>query len=196
MKNGLLTLNVLLVLAVAVLFYLHFSGAKKTTAIRVATASAPADPPFRIAYFEMDSIENSFKMVKEVKTELRKREDVMNSELSKMEKDYRTKASQYQAQAANMNQSQSEMAQRDMLQTQQAMQSRKQQMEQEYQEFQMRKLKDVRTKIEDFLKAFNRNNSYSYIVSYEPGLFYYKDTAYNITQDVIKGLNAEYGKKK
>lgn len=196
MKNGLLTLNVLLVLAVAVLFYLHFSGAKKTETLRATTVSAPAEVPFRIAYFEMDSIENSFKMVKEVKTELRKREEVMNSELSKMEKDYRSKASQYQAQAANMNQTQSEMAQRDMLQTQQTMQSRKQQMEQEYQEFQMRKLKDVRTKIEDFLKAFNRNNSYSYIVSYEPGLFYYKDTAYNITKEVIKGLNAEYGKKK
>jgi outer membrane protein len=197
MKNGLVILNVVLLAAVAVLFYLHFSTAKKTDPVRVAGSNTSAsNEAFRIAYFEMDSIENAFSMVKDVKGELGKREDAMNNELTRMEKDYRNKAAQYQAQAQNMNQTQSEMAQRDMMQTQQAMQGRKQQMEQEYQEFSMRKLKDVRTKIEDFLKEYNRNTNYSYIVSYEPGLFYYKDTAYNITADLIKGLNAEYGKKK
>jgi outer membrane protein len=197
MKNGLVILNVVLLAAVAVLFYLHFSTAKKTDPVRVAgTNTSSSNETFRIAYFEMDSIENAFSMVKDVKGELGKREDAMNNELTRMEKDYRNKAAQYQAQAQNMNQTQSEMAQRDMMQTQQAMQGRKQQMEQEYQEFSMRKLKDVRTKIEDYLKEYNRNSNYSYIVSYEPGLFYYKDTAYNITADLIKGLNAEYGKKK
>ncbi|MCW3074732.1 MAG: hypothetical protein JWP69_1801 [Flaviaesturariibacter sp.] len=197
MKNGLVILNVVLLAAVAVLFYLHFSTAKKTDPVRVAgSTNSAANGAFRIAYFEMDSIENAFSMVKDVKAELGKREDAMNNELTRMEKDYRNKASQYQAQAQNMNQTQSEMAQRDMMQTQQAMQGRKQQMEQEYQEFSMRKLTDVRTKIEEYLKQYNRNSNYSYIVSYEPGLFYYKDTAYNITGDLIKGLNAEYGKKK
>ena len=197
MKNGLVILNVVLLAAVAVLFYLHFSTAKKTDPVRVAGSNtSTSNEAFRIAYFEMDSIENAFSMVKDVKGELGKREDAMNNELTRMEKDYRNKAAQYQAQAQNMNQTQSEMAQRDMMQTQQAMQGRKQQMEQEYQEFSMRKLKDVRTKIEDYLKEYNRNSNYSYIVSYEPGLFYYKDTAYNITADLIKGLNAEYGKKK
>jgi outer membrane protein len=196
MKNGLLLLNGVLLLAVAVLFYLHFSSARKADPVSVTTPAKSENTNFRIAYFEMDSIENAFSMVKDVKSELGKREDAMNSELTRMERDYRAKASQYQAQAQTMNQTQSEMAQRDMMQTQQAMQGRKQQMEQEYQDFQMRKLKDVRTKIEDFLKAYNRNNTYSYIVSYEPGLFYYKDTAYNITADVIKGLNSEYTKKK
>jgi outer membrane protein len=198
MKNGLLILNVVLLAAVAVLFYLHFSTAKKTDLTRTAgvTTNAASSTSFRIAYFDMDSIANSFSMVKEVKSELSKREDAMNNELVRMEKEYRSKAAQYQAQAANMNQAQSEMAQRDMMQMQQAMQGRKQQMEQDYQEFQMRKQLDVRTKIEDFLKQYNQNNTYSYIVSYEPGLFYYKDTAYNITGDVIKGLNADYGKKK
>ena len=32
------------------------------------------------------------------------------------------------------------------------------------------------------------------IISYEPGLFYYKDTAYNITEDLVKGLNEKYKK--
>ncbi|RYZ00497.1 MAG: OmpH family outer membrane protein [Chitinophagaceae bacterium] len=199
MKNGLVLLNVVLLVAVGVLFYLHFSSSKATeprpaVAAAVSPASAPAGS-CRIAYFEMDSIESAYSMVKDVKSELGKKEDAMNSELSRLEKDYRSKASEYQAQAVNMNQTQSEMAQRDMLQRQQIIQSRESQLKAEYQDLQMRKLTDVRKKIEDFLKEYNKNGSYSYIVSYEPGLFYYRDSAYNITGDVIKGLNDQYKTK-
>ena len=54
----------------------------------------------------------------------------------------------------------------------------------------------MKKKIEDFLTEYNKDKNYSYIVSYEQGLFYYKDTAYNITDDVIKGLNEQYKNKK
>jgi outer membrane protein len=60
----------------------------------------------------------------------------------------------------------------------------------------MRKMRDVKSRIEDYLKEYNAQKGYSYIVAYEPGLFYYKDTAYNITPDIIKGLNQRYIKKK
>jgi outer membrane protein len=193
MKNGLLVLNIVLLVAVGVLFWLHFSkpAAPATASVPVARAEG-SNGQCRIAYFEMDSIENSFSMVKDVKSELDRKEEQMRNELGRMEKEYRSKAAQYQAQAVNMNQTQSEIAQRDMLQTQQVMQSREQQLKQEYQDLQMRKLQDVRTKIEAYLKDYNKNGAYSYIVSYEPGLIFYKDSAYNITGDVIKGLNAGY----
>ncbi|TCJ17606.1 OmpH family outer membrane protein [Flaviaesturariibacter flavus] len=194
MKNGLLVLNLVLLVAVGVLFWLHFSKPAAVAAANLPQARTEGGTAgqCRIAYFEMDSIENAFSMVKDVKSELDRKEGQMRNELGRMEKEYRNKAQQYQAQAVNMNQTQSELAQRDMLQTQQVMQSREQQLKQEYQDLQMRKLQDVRSKIEAFLKEYNRNGAYSYIVSYEPGLIFFKDSAYNITGDLIKGLNAEY----
>jgi outer membrane protein len=196
MKNGLLVFNFVLLVLIGVLFYLHFSSGSKTNIVTASSSKpVPSNNSFRIAYFEMDSVESSFAMVKDVKSELSKKEDALNAELVRMEKDYRSKAAQYQSQAQTMNQTQSEMAQRDMLQTQQTMQGRKQQMEQDYQEFQMRKQKDINARIEDFLKEYNKAKNYSYIVSYEPGLFYYKDTAFNITADLVKGLNEQYKKK-
>ena len=195
MKNGILIFNIILLILVGVLFYLHFTqdekGVKSNANDKVTTN--PGD--FKIAYFEMDSIENSFAMVKDVKAELSKKEEAINNELEKLEKNYRNKIAKYQAQGASMTQVQSEMAQRDVMQLQQNIQSRRQQLEQEYQELQMRKLKDVKTRIEDFLKDFNKDKRYSYILSYEPGLFYYRDSAYNITADVITGLNSRYDKK-
>jgi outer membrane protein len=79
---------------------------------------------------------------------------------------------------------------------QQSMQNRKQALDQEYQDYYMRKMKDVKTKIEDYLKKYNSQKQFSFIFAYDPGLFYYRDTAYNITIDVIKGLNEGYTKKK
>lgn len=197
MKNGLLVLNVVLLIAVAVLFYLHFSSGTPTVkkqATNQQTNSSGSD--FKIAYFEMDSLENSFAMVKDVKTELGKKEDAITSELSRLEKNYQNKIAQYQAQGATMNQVQSENAQRDVMQMQQNMQNRKQALDKEYQDYYIRKMKDVKTKIEDFLKEYNNNKGYSYILASDPGLFYYRDTTYNITNELITGLNKQYVKKK
>jgi outer membrane protein len=73
---------------------------------------------------------------------------------------------------------------------------KKQELDSKYQDLYMRKSREVKSKIEDYLKEYNNQKGYAYIVVYEPGLIYYKDTLYNITPDVIKGLNARYAKKK
>lgn len=194
MKNGLLALNIVLLVAVGVLFYLQFSGDRKPKAVApVVTAGGKQEPGHcRIAYFEMDSIEGAYALVKDVKAVLDRKEEEINSELARMERDYRSKAAEYQAQAVNMNQTQSEMAQRDMMQRQQNMQAREASLRQEYQVLQANKQQEVRKKIEEFLKGYNANGTYTYIMSYEPGLFFYKDSSFNITGDVIKGLNADY----
>jgi outer membrane protein len=198
MNRGLLILNVVLLVAVAILFYLHFSGGAKKEIQPVVTkadnASVPGD--FRIAYFEMDSIENSFSMVKDVKRELGKEEERMNNEMASLEKSYRNKIALFQKQAqTGMSQVQSESANREVLQLQESIRGRKQELDSKYQDLYMRKMRDVKTKIEDFLKDYNAQKGFSYILAYEPGLFYYRDTAYNITNDVILGLNQLYKKK-
>lgn len=197
MKNGILILNAVLLVLVGVLFYLHFSSNNKSSVKKSDTKTTEnITPDFKIAYFEMDSLESSFEMVKDVKNELSKKEEAISNELERLDRSYRNKAAQYQSQAQTMTQVQSEMATRDMMQMQQNMQSRQKQLDSEYQDFYMRKMKDVKNRIEDYLKQYNAEKGYTYIFAYEPGLFYYRDTTYNITGDVVKGLNDQYKKKK
>ena len=198
MKSGTIIFNAILLVLVGVLYYLHFSAQPRSQASKAtvkAAGNTTAPEEFRIAYFEMDSLEASFAMVKDVKTELSRKEDAVTSELRRMEKNYQDKLGRYQAQAATMTQVQSESATKDMMQMQQQMQNRKQALDQEYQDFYMRKMKEVKTQIEDYLKAYNAEKGYSYILAYEPGLFYYRDTVYDITDDLIRGLNDTYKKK-
>lgn len=151
-----------------------------------------------MAYFEMDSVENNFQIVKDVKAEMNKKEDEINSELNKLGKDIQQRYNYYQSQAqtGSMTQSQSDAASQDLKAMDDQLKNRKQALDNDYNDFVTRKMKDIKTKIEDFLKEYNKDKNYAYIVSYEQGLFYYRDTAYNITDDVIKGLNEMYKNKK
>jgi hypothetical protein len=63
-------LNIVLVIAVGVLFYLHFaSPASSQTAVAGGAKQVPAGS-FKIAYFETDSIQNHFDYYKEIVAEL------------------------------------------------------------------------------------------------------------------------------
>lgn len=196
MKNASLIFNVVLTLAVGVLFYLHFtSNRQNTVASKNTTTGSKAEGQTRIAYFEMDSLTNSFSMVKDVKSELAKEEDKMNNELNRLQKMYNDRIVFYQKQAETMSQVESEKANRDILQLQENIRGKKQEMDQKYQDLYMRKMQDVKSKIEEFLKDYNKSKGYSYILAYEPGIIYYRDTVYNITNDLVKGLNSQYKKK-
>ena len=50
---------------------------------------------------------------------------------------------------------------------------------------------DIQLKLKDFLAEFNQDNQYTYIFTTGNGLDYmvYKNEAYNITNEVIEGMN-------
>ncbi|MCC7400032.1 MAG: OmpH family outer membrane protein [Chitinophagaceae bacterium] len=198
MRSLLLALNVILLAAVGYLYYLHFDSKKATIQSVASEGKDVITSPnsFRIAYFEMDSVEKKFQMVKDVKEELSKKEDAMNNEIDILSRSFQQKANDYQGKVQSMTQPQSESATQDLMRMQDQIKNRRQSLNQEYNDLVTRKMTDVRSKIEKFLKEYNKDKGYSYIISYEPGLFYYKDTIYNITNDVVNGLNEMYKGKK
>lgn len=197
MKNASIILNAVLLVAVGVLFYLHFSSKQKAqpAVVRSAVGSDSAVTDFRIAYFELDSINNSFAMMKDVKSILTREEDKITNEISRLQKLYNDKLTQYQNQG-EMSAVQSDAATREMMNLQDRIRNQKQEMDQKYQDLWMRKMQEVKLRVEDFLKEYNKTKGYSYIFAYEPSFIYYRDTIYNITSDLVKGLNEEYKEKK
>ena len=191
MKKGMIIWNVVLsVLSAYFLFQFVSGGAAKT----LSKAKATPAGPFKMAYFEMDSVEANFELVKELKDELLKKEQGIEQEMQKMANNMQQRYNYYQQQANTglMNQSQSDAAGRELRNLEEQMKNRKQALDAEYGDFVMRRQNEIKAKIEEYLREYNNASSYTYIVSYEPGLFYYKDTAYNITADLVKGLNERY----
>lgn len=193
MKNGLLIWNVILTLAAGYLLFNQFSSKKsKGTTVNMAGGDSTVNSAgFKIAYFEMDSVEANFNMVKEVKKEISQKDAEYSNNLRQIDQAYKDKYNEFASQET-MTPEQNEAAQNVLRQLADKLKDQKQGIDQQYQDFVMRKNLEIKKEIEKYLQTYNEVKKYSYIIAYEPGLFYYRDSAYNITADVIKGLNSTY----
>ncbi|MBA4139543.1 MAG: OmpH family outer membrane protein [Segetibacter sp.] len=196
MKSPLLALNIILLILVGVLFYLHFSSSKKTEIKSAATTDANIAGPFKIAYFEMDSIENNYEYLKDVRNELKGKEQGLTTQLNQMKNRYMNKVNKFQQEGQTMTQERQGTIQQDLLQEQKMIQNKEQAMGHDLQDASFKKMQEVNKTIEDFLKEFNKDKMYSYILAYQPGTIYYKDQRFDITPAVLQGLNNSYRKKK
>jgi len=152
---------------------------------------------FKVAYFDMDSVEAHYEAFKEAQTDLKNQENSMNQELSSLDRANQKKIEAWRQKGNAMTQAEGEQAQQEYQQMQQEFQSRKQTLEQAlYKNTEDRKT-SIRKSIESYLRDYNRQKNFSYIIQYDANSFIYaKDTAYNITNDVVDGLNAAYKKNK
>jgi outer membrane protein len=199
MKNGLIVLNVVLLIGVAILFYLHFSSPSKKGDPNSVKGSKDSivyssGSGSRIAYFEMDSIDNSFEMVKDVKDELNKKDEENQRIANDLDRTYEKRYNELGASAKTPEQV--EAARQELMQMQADHNKRKQDLVDQKNALQFTRIQDIQKNIEEYLKDFNKDKGYNFIFSYERGLIYFRDTMYNITSDIVKGLNDVYKKKK
>jgi len=195
MKQLSLALNIVLLILVAVLFYLHFNSKKTPSATVKKEAPVNEQSVPHIAYFEMDSLQANYSYFKDALSLLHGKEQSMNAELAGLERSYQKKVTEWQQKGPTMSQSEADAAQRENAQLQQNYQRTKQALEEAYAKQSMDFKKDIKLKIEQFLKEYNKDNRYAYVLSYEPDFIFYKDSAFNITSDLVKGLNSTYKKK-
>lgn len=55
--------------------------------------------------------------------------------------------------------------------------------------------KEINDSLKNFIKVFNKDNRFSYILSKSGNNILYADSAYDVTDDIVKGLNARYKAK-
>jgi outer membrane protein len=196
MKNISTVLSVLALVLTGILFYLHFSSKKVTTVQSVKTEAA-VSKDFSIAYFDIDSLQEHYDYYKDALADMKKREASMNGELQGLKNKFQQRYQHFQDNARTMTQVDGENAQRELARMEQAYRSKEAELQDNLRNQQMEMTKKMRKEIESYLADYNKDKGYSYIFSYEPGfIMYYKDSMYNITPDVIKGLNDLYKDKK
>ncbi len=198
MNKGLLALNIVLLAAVGILFFLFFS--KKDTVVSERTPSgkdtASQWQHTPVAYFDMDSIEAHFTEFKKMQDEVVKREARINDSINQMKLSFQSYYQRLQSQSANLSPHQRDSLGNVLGQMDMEIKNRAAMLNQNYQTYYMNKQQEIVTLIKNYCKEFNKEKRYSYIIAKEPGLFYYTDTAYNVTSELLKGLNTYYAKKK
>ena len=189
--------GILALLLTGVLFYVVYH---KPQPAQVVVSGEPgaqaAGNHFRLAYFNLDTLEARYMYFKDVLDQVKGKENEMNAELGGMEKNYQKKITEWQKKAGTMSQTENEQVQQEYAQMQQNYQIRKQTLQESLLKHNEDMKADIRKKIEDYLKEYNKTRGYNYIISYEANSFIYiRDTANNITDDLVSGLNGAYKKK-
>lgn len=190
-------LSILSLVLVGVLYYLHFSGKEKPGKSSHATTKSPGTGDFRIAYFDIDSLQENYEHYKDAIEELKKTEQGMAAELQGLRTRYQGYINELQKKGENMTQAEGEKAQRELQTMDRNYSKRERELQNDLQNRQVDMLKRLNSEIESFLEDYNKQKGYAYIFSYQPGnLLYFKDSLYDITPDVVRGLNDLYKSKK
>lgn len=177
-----------------VLLVLHFTN--KDEINKVASVVEGDGAGFRIAHFDIDSLQQHYEYYKVSLEEMKQKESVAANELQEMKDRFQRRIKQLQDREKTMTYAEVEAAQREVAQMDQNYRTREQQLMEKLQSEQVEVMKELRTQIESYLAEYNKDNKYAYIISYEPSyIVYYKDAAYDITNDLIKGLNTKYPPK-
>jgi outer membrane protein len=192
-KNVSLALNGILLVAVAVLYFLHFSSAKS------GVSESPDSPlpagTLPVAYIDSDSLLTNYKMVDDLQSAL-------DEKKSKMEKDLQGKGAKLQeeiasfqrrAQANLLSNNELKNGEESLTQKRDALMTYEKQLSSGLMEEQ--KLISIRLydSLQSFLKTYNKGNKYKYILNYtKGGAFLAVDNQLDITKDVIDGMNKRY----
>ena len=196
MKQFSLVLNIILLLAVGFLYFLHFKGHKNTTATYCATANSTRDScsvdirPI-IAYVELDSVNNNVLFIKERKKELEAEQKIIANEYENAYRGLEAEKNDFLKKGNAITQKDAEIFQEKLGQKQQVIESQKQAQGQKLAEKGSKIMEEMQRKLKDFMNDYNKDKKYTYILATGTGLDYmfFKDSTLNITNEVVKGLN-------
>jgi outer membrane protein len=162
------------------------------------TAPSGNSGSFKIAYFDLDTLQERYQLMKDAKNEDIAQTNEMNQDLASRDRRNQEKIQEWKQRGNTMTQAEVQDANQQLQQMQQEFANHKQELEQKLYKFEMDKRLEIRKKIEDFIQEYNKGKSYAYIIAYDNAnsFIYNKDTLYNITNDLVEGLNASYKKPK
>ncbi len=199
MKNILLVAIALLTVAVVFLFVKVYSkDAPKKSVISTSASSTTTHAGPLLAYVELDSLYEKISFIRNMRDQLEKEQKNIEDEWAGSMKGLEIRRDNFiKTNGNNITQELAEQFQSKLIQDQQTIEAKKQNLANKLGEKSYKFMEDVQGKMKTFLADYNKEKGFSYILSTGTGLDYilYKDSALNITDDVISGLNEVFTKK-
>ena len=195
MRNLSLVLNVVLIFAVGILYYLHFSGKKpvtRTSASQTVITGTPGTTNHAlIAYIDLDSLMERITFVKNKRKEFETEQKGIENEWQNSYKNLEAQKNNFLKKGNAITQQEAEEFQGKLLQQQQQVDEKKQNLTHNLSEKNFKFMENIQKQLKDFLAEYNKERNFQYIFTTGTGLDYmvYKDSTMNITDDVIEGMN-------
>lgn len=194
MKNLSLILNIVLLVAVVVLFAMEFSEdkneKKENSTEHIQNAS-----DFKVAYVEIDSLLNNYDLYNELAKQFGDNQQRMEAELQQKSQNIQRQGAdlQQKMQQRLITMRQAEAKQKELMQAQQNLIQLRDQLTQKLAMDQQIMNKQVYDSVYSFLNDLNTKRHYKIIFSTaQSNPILLADSTLNITKEVIDGLNRRY----
>lgn len=194
MKNLSLIFNVVLLIAVAILYILHFSVKKPDIQAQSSITSDTTMPDkISIVYVNEDSLLENYDFFKELASKLEQKRKNLESDYTSKAQGLQTEISNFQRNAGNMTISQARAVEEDLLRKQQNLVRYQETLAQDMLKEETDVNRQLFDKVSEYLEGYAKRNDYTVVLNYKPGsALLYGHQAMDVTKEVVKGLNAAY----
>ena len=197
MKNLSLILNGVLLIAVAVLFYLHFSGNKQPSSQAGSSGGSSIPTDIKVAYINSDSVLEHYEYLKTNLVQLEEKTKKIEQEYRNRAQGLQNEITAYQRNVNNMTLGQVKAVEEDLGKKQQNLQMYQQTIGQQLMEEEQKLNRELYDRITKFLKKYAADNNIQVVLKYDPTSdVLFAGEALDVSQDVIDGLNASYLEEK
>ena len=201
MRPFLIVMNSILIIAVVFLYVKIFKNTtlKKTEpSSNLISNNSGNLKNASIAFVELDSLNEKIGFIKDRRKELEIEQKSIETEWQNGYRGLENRKNVFLKRGNSITQQEAEKFQGELLQQQQQVDEKKRNLTQKLSEKSYKFMDDIQKKLKDFLNQYNKTKNYQYILTTGTGLDYmlYKDSTFNITADVIKGMNELMAKKK
>lgn len=207
MKNISLALNAVLIVAVAALYYLHFSEKNpinEEITNEVETLDAKKKPTIskdlnsKIGYLNVDSLQKNYKLYAELINKLKAREKKYDTELTTKSAAFEKKVMEFQKKAPTMTQFEGQTRQQELAEEEQKLYKLKEDFTIKFQAEEAKLNDEFQKTVKDYIKKHNEKSKYNIIIgaSQLGNVVLDYNESINITNDIVSGLNEQYDKEK
>jgi len=187
-------INIILAAGILVSLVLFISNKKQAGG--TSTKKDDVSQSLKIAYVDLDTIQSKYTFYQEKMQEFEKKKEMADRDLNNAFQKIDNERVTFLKRGESITQAEAENFQRIYQGKMQNLEEQKKNMENNIAEDGLKTMEELRNKMNDFLEEYNKKAKYSFIFSYSAGMnvLFYKDSAYNITGEVVEGLNQSYKK--
>lgn len=190
MKNASLALNAVLLVAVAVLYFLHFSGKSSASSTADSTGTAGGKS---IVYVNSDSLLTQYDFFKDAQKAFEQKRTQLDLDLNTRGTVLQRKIQQFQQTAGGMIAAEAQALQLRLQKEGNDFEQYRQKAANDLAQEEAKKNEELYNNISNYIKKYNKENDYHFVLGYSKGggiLFANPDL--DVTQKIIDGLNKEY----
>jgi outer membrane protein len=185
-----LGLNIVLLIAVAVLFYLHFSGQPSDPN---GEGAAGKEGELEIAYINSDSLLSNYEFFNDLAEQLDEKRRKLEAEYQNRAQGLQQEIEQFRRNVNNMTIGQGRAVEEDLMKKQQNLMQYQERLTQQLMQEEANLNERLYDKVSEFLETYGKDNNLELVLTYQKGSgVLYADDSLNITESVIEGLNTEY----